>query len=204
MLQVFLPWEGVAAQQAGIELNAFKLEDYGISYGYSPVLAAHPDTLAQNPDLVRTFLAATAKGFEYAAQNPDEAADILVSEVLADTEQGAKPCPLPEPLKPDMVRLSQQMIGQHYVDPKSNSWGVMEVDQWSGFLDWLSKEGLLTSKVQSRLAAAAAVEEVAAAAAAAAQTTSLDGLRSGDVGDAIPRDSINAADLATNAFLPGQ
>lgn len=204
LVQVFLPWEGVAAQQAGIELNTFKLEDYGISYGYSPMVAAHPDTLTQKPDLVKAFLAATAKGYEYAAQNPDEAANILVSEVLADTELGPKPCPLPEPLKPAMVRVSQQLISQHYLNPKSNTWGVMEISQWSAFLDWLSREGLLTSKVQSRLAAAAAPEEVnAAAAAAAGQLSSLDGLRSGDVGDVIPRDSMNAADLATNAYLPG-
>lgn len=204
LLQVFLPWEGVQAQQAGVELNTFKLEDYGISYGYSPVLATHPKTLDKSPDLVKTFLAATAKGFEYAAQNPDEAAEILVREVLADTEQGAKPCPLPDPLKPEMVRLSQQMISQHYLNPKTKTWGIMDMDKWDKFLDWLSKEGLLTTKVQSRLAAAATAEDVAAETAAKDGTTSLDGLRSGDVGEIIPRSSIVAAALATNALLPQQ
>lgn len=33
------------AERAGVQLNTFKLEDYGVAYGYSPVLAAHPDTL---------------------------------------------------------------------------------------------------------------------------------------------------------------
>lgn len=86
-LQVFMPWEGVAAQRSGVELNAFKLSDYDIPYGYSPVLAAHPQTLAQNPDLARAFLAATARGYDYAAQHPDEAAELLCAEVAADVEK---------------------------------------------------------------------------------------------------------------------
>lgn len=32
--------------------------------------------------------------------------------------------------------------------------------------------------------------------------TSLDGLRAGDAGDLLPRDSVSAAQLITNDFLP--
>lgn len=120
-MQVFMPWEGVAAQRAGVELNAFKLGDYGIPYCYSPVLAAHPQTLASNPDMVKTFLAATAKGFEYAAQNPAESAQLLCAEVDADVAASGKQ--LPEPLDPDMVAASQQIIGQHYLEAGSEKWG---------------------------------------------------------------------------------
>lgn len=79
-----MPWEGVAAQRAGVDLNVFKLSDYGIPYCYSPVLAAHPQTLDQNPDVVKAFLAATARGYEYAAEHPAEAAELLCAEVAAD------------------------------------------------------------------------------------------------------------------------
>jgi hypothetical protein len=121
MLQVFMPWEGVAAERAGVELNTFKLADFGIPYCYSPVLAAHPDTLASNPDLVKTFLAATAKGFEYAAQNSAEAAQLLCAEVDADVAKSGKP--LPEPLEKEMVAASQAIIGQHYLEASSKQWG---------------------------------------------------------------------------------
>lgn len=86
-LQVFMPWEGVAAQRAGVDLNVFKLADYGIPYCYSPVLAAHPQTLDQNPGLVKAFMAATARGYEYAAEHPAEAAELLCAEVAADLEK---------------------------------------------------------------------------------------------------------------------
>lgn len=40
---VFMGWEGVEAALKGVELNVFKLNDYGVAYGYSPVMVAHPD-----------------------------------------------------------------------------------------------------------------------------------------------------------------
>lgn len=49
--------------------------------------------------------------------------------------------------------------------------------------------GLLTTKVQSR-------------GEAGELTTSLDGLRGGDAGERITRDSVAAASLFTNDFLP--
>lgn len=74
----------------------------------------------------------------------------------------------------------------------------MDHDVWSKFLDWLSESGLLTSKAQSRDAAAAAGADSSSSSGFA----SLDGMRQGDAGETIPRDSISAADLATNEYLP--
>ena len=42
---IFQGWEGVDAQLRGVELNAFSLDQYGVPYGYTPVLAALPQTL---------------------------------------------------------------------------------------------------------------------------------------------------------------
>lgn len=58
----------------------------------------------EQPDLVRAFLFATAKGYSYAAAHPEDAAAVLCAEVSADT---AATVPLPEPLDADMVKESQ-------------------------------------------------------------------------------------------------
>merc|ERR1740123_1973322 len=55
---IFTHWEGVLAERAGQELNYFRLEDYDIPYGYSPILLAHPQMLSDNADVVKHFLAA--------------------------------------------------------------------------------------------------------------------------------------------------
>ncbi|XP_057848482.1 uncharacterized protein LOC131059073 isoform X2 [Cryptomeria japonica] len=74
---IFSSWEGVEAKRKHIELNEFRLTDYGIPYGFSPVVFAHPDTLKAYPDMVRRFLRATAKGYTYSATNIDKASLIL-------------------------------------------------------------------------------------------------------------------------------
>lgn len=58
----------------------------------------------------------------------------------------------------------------------------MDPARWESFLDWLSGAGLLTTKVQSR-----APKE--------GLSTSLDGLRAGDVGEVIPREAVSASDM---------
>lgn len=42
---VFMGWEGIEAELKGVKLNVFGLEDYNVTYGHSPLLVAHPDTL---------------------------------------------------------------------------------------------------------------------------------------------------------------
>merc|ERR1712072_832749 len=55
---VFLPWEGVEAVQAGMDLTVVQMSDYGIPYGYSPVIARNassPQNL-QRQDIIQTHL----------------------------------------------------------------------------------------------------------------------------------------------------
>ena len=61
-----------------------------------------------NASTAKAFLQATAKGYEYAASHPEEAAEILCSEVAKDTSSQ----PLPTPLDPDMVLQSQQLLSE--------------------------------------------------------------------------------------------
>ncbi len=60
--------------------------------------------------MVRSFLAATAQGYEYAAAHPEEAAAILLEEVANDVAATGKD--LPEPLDKDMV-IEAQVITVH-------------------------------------------------------------------------------------------
>ncbi|KAK9809928.1 hypothetical protein WJX72_001872 [[Myrmecia] bisecta] len=182
---IFEAWEGIEAKQKGVELNAFRLGDYGVPYGYSPLLVAHPDTLREQPDVVRAFLAATAEGFRTAASQPEQAAQHLVS--LAGQEN-ASPL-LPVPLDLDMVTASQRLLQKHYLDA-NKEWGRMEKGRWDTFLDWLSQQGLLTTAVQSR-----SPED--------GVSVTLDDLRQGKAGEPVPRETISSDQLFTNDFLPG-
>lgn len=65
----------------------------------------------------------------------------------------------------------QKILSTCYLNADGN-WGLMTTQKWTEFLEWLGTNGLLTSKIQSRVP----VEGL---------STSLDGLRAGDTGDAI-------------------
>ena len=42
---IFEAWEGVLAKQNGVQLNAFRLSEHQVPYGYSPLLLAAPALL---------------------------------------------------------------------------------------------------------------------------------------------------------------
>ena len=127
---VFMPWEGVQAERDGIELNAFSLDEYGVPYGYTPVLLADPATIETDSDSLSAFLGATARGYEFAADHPEEAARLL-----AETAEG--------PGLDDEAFLveSQRRIGEAYCS--EGEWGWMRHERWAEFVSWLAAENVL-------------------------------------------------------------
>ncbi|WP_455139686.1 ABC transporter substrate-binding protein [Thermophilibacter sp.] len=99
---------------------------------YTPVIAANDDFAKENPDAVRAFLRAAKKGYEYAVDNPDAAADILCAQV-------------PE-LDSDLVHQSQTYLADKYVDD-APSWGVIDADRWAAFYQWLNDNDLVENQL---------------------------------------------------------
>lgn len=63
-----------AAQKAGVEVGKFVYSDHGVDY-YSIGLIASDDTLKNKGDLAKRFVDATIRGYQWAIQNPEAAAD---------------------------------------------------------------------------------------------------------------------------------
>lgn len=125
---VYYAWDGVSTGQAGLETDMLYFKDVVPEFDYySPVILANTDFLAESPDIAKAFLVATAKGYEYAAANPDEAADILCEAV-------------PE-LDPEMVRASQEWIADQY-QAEAEQWGYIDPERWNAFFNWLYDNGL--------------------------------------------------------------
>lgn len=59
-----------------VEIGFMRYADHGLKF-YGSALIAHEETIKSSPDLVRRFVAATLKGYEYAVNNPDEAVAIF-------------------------------------------------------------------------------------------------------------------------------
>ena len=66
-----------AAQKTGLQVGRFVFSDYGINY-YSLGIIASDTMIAQHPDIIKRFVAATMKGYAWAIKNPQGAADDFV------------------------------------------------------------------------------------------------------------------------------
>lgn len=134
---IFLGWEGITAKRRGIDLNTFPVSGT-VPYGYSPLLLAHPKLLETNPELVKTFLDVTARGYAHAAANPDDAAKYLmdVSKHPSLDALGGL----------DFVTEATTFLanGGHYINPAVGKWGVMNEERWTAYVDWLTSAKLLT------------------------------------------------------------
>lgn len=98
----------------------FNFKDYGVPDYYTPVLTVHPDALGANAEVLRAFLRATARGYTFAAENPERAAELLLEAAPA----GSFP-------DPDLVRDSQLLVSRSYLGP-GRAWGEQRAEFWVG------------------------------------------------------------------------
>ena len=129
----FAAWEGIEAGQRDIPLRTFKFTDYGFPDFYQVVLACNDDWLAANPDAAKAFVGATVKGFEFAAANPDEAAQILV-----DQNPGVFDANKALP-----AASQAYMTEQGLLTDAASAVGRQTLETWTGYSSFLYDQGLL-------------------------------------------------------------
>ena len=129
----FAAWEGIEATQRGIDLRTFRFTDFGFPDFYQVVLACDRDWLAKDPSAAKAFVSATARGFGFAALNPDEAAAILVSANPGIFDAN------PELPKASATYMAEQRL---FMDPHAGV-GTQTLEQWSGYSGFLYEQGLL-------------------------------------------------------------
>lgn len=120
---IFYAWTGIEAELRGEPLDMLYLKDYApqLDY-YTPVLTTSEKEIAEHPELVKAFLAATSKGYQYAIDKPEEAAAIL-SKAVPD-------------LDPKLVLASQKWLSPKYTDDASR-WGEQKAEVWKNYADWM-------------------------------------------------------------------
>ena len=134
---VFAGWGQINAEVNGIDTDFFYFKDINDTFDYyTPILIANNDFLESNPDAAKAFLAATAKGYEYAIENPKEAADILINGDSTKSLVGSE----------DLVYASQEWLADQYIADASK-WGYIDPERWDGFYAWLYNEGLITKEL---------------------------------------------------------
>jgi len=128
---IFMGWEGIAAQRQHIALQAFSPTQYCVPNYYTPVIVTNEKTLTNRAEIARRFMNATARGYEYAITNPDDAADLLIK----TTPPGTFP-------DPGLVKESAEYLAPMYKGGKAR-WGEQDLQIWTDYPRFMIVSGRL-------------------------------------------------------------
>ncbi|MBQ8029720.1 MAG: ABC transporter substrate-binding protein [Clostridia bacterium] len=130
---VFYGWSAINAKLSGLEFDYFSFREIDPVFDYyTPVIVANNAFLENSGETAKAFLSATAKGYEYAAENPEEAAEILIRGDETGSLLGSE----------ELVKESQKWISQQYI-ADGEKWGIIDETRWNGFYSWLYNNGLV-------------------------------------------------------------
>lgn len=134
---IYYGWDGIKCEMEGLSTNFLKFADMDSTFDYySPVIIGNNDYMKKNPDVTKAFLSAVKKGYEFAADNADEAADILLKNA-------------PE-LDEKLVKKSQEYLSTQYV-ADADQWGSIDSDRWNAFYQWLNKNKLVDNDLEENV-----------------------------------------------------
>jgi len=136
MAWIFYGCQGFQAKQQGVALNVVMMKDYFdcIPDYYTPVVIASEDTIAKKPEVVKAFMKALSRGYDFAIENPDEAAKILVAAV-------------PE-LDTELVKASQDWLSPYY-KAEAPRWGEQKESVWQNYSNWMVEHGILSAPISA-------------------------------------------------------
>lgn len=130
---VYYAWGGIKAEIEGLQTNYLNFADYGVELDfYTPVIVANDEFLKNKPETAKKALAAIKAGYEYAIENPKEAAQILLKAA-------------PE-LDEELVTRSQEWLKDKY-KAEVERWGYIDQKRWDTFFNWLYENQLIEKQI---------------------------------------------------------
>jgi len=133
---IFDNWEGVEAKTKQIDLNTFSLGEFGIPYGYSPVIIANSNLLIESKRDYSRFINATKQGYLFAVEHKRKSADILKKHVTAYDRANI-----------DLYK-SVKMTAPYF--GSVITCGVMEEQKIKDFLSWLVKHNIEDQRIMEQ------------------------------------------------------
>lgn len=134
---VFYGWGGINAEVNKVDTDYFYFKDLNPTFDYyTPVLIANNEFLKTNPEAAKAFLAATKKGYEYAIENPEKAAQILIDGDETKSLVGSE----------ELVVASQKWLANEYKSDVAQ-WGYIDPARWDAFYAWLYEEKLIEKEL---------------------------------------------------------
>ncbi len=137
---IYYGWSGINAEISGLDFDYWDFASITeeLDY-YTPIIIANNKYLKDNADDAKAFMEATKKGYEYAAENPKDAADILINGDETGSLRGCE----------ELVYKSQEWISKQYISD-AKEWGVIDETRWNKFYKWLYENKLTSNDLTGK------------------------------------------------------
>lgn len=121
----FEGWDNITCEMNNFPINYMPVKDLDerLDY-YTPVIIAGNDTLENRPEMVKKFLKATEKGYQYAISHPEESAELL--------HKHAPDYSL------EMLTKSQEFLAEKYMED-TDVWGIMSDETWDNYTEFMAE-----------------------------------------------------------------
>ncbi len=130
---IYYGWTGVEAELRDFPLNTISFTEYSDALNfYTPVMITNEKLIEEDPEMVEAFTKATAKGYQLAMDEPEQAAQHLI-----DTEPD---------LDEELVIASQKWLTDVY-QGDAPYWGHQERDVWQNYMAWMYENELIDSEL---------------------------------------------------------
>ncbi|CAH2408832.1 ABC transporter substrate-binding protein [Mesorhizobium escarrei] len=125
-------WEGIKAELDGKAQRAFRYADFGVPDQHTNFIGSSRAYLEKNKDTAAAFIAATRRGYAFAVEHAQEAADVLIaanSDVLTD--------------RPLIEASLKALVDGHYLQSPTGAIGTIDPAKMEAIGDYLFKAGAL-------------------------------------------------------------
>jgi ABC-type nitrate/sulfonate/bicarbonate transport system substrate-binding protein len=136
---IYYGWDGIQALMRGLDLNIIMMEDYQefVPDYYTPVIISSEEYINNNPDIVYRFMRAVTRGYNYAIDNPDSSAEILLKYTPESDSE--------------LIKRSQAWLSTRYRDD-APFWGWQNYKVWKDFGEWMFNRGLVEDEFDANSA----------------------------------------------------
>ncbi len=135
---IYYGWTGIEAEIRNFPINYIPEKDIApeLDY-YTPVIITNEKYIKEHPDVIKKFMAATAKGYEYAIKNQEDAANTLLSQVSG--------------MDKELVLKSQAWLSKQYQDD-ATQWGIQKESVWENYAKWMTAHNLIPNMIDAKKA----------------------------------------------------
>ncbi|MCH7323890.1 ABC transporter substrate-binding protein [Solibacillus sp. MA9] len=132
----YINHELVLLNKEGYEMEALRLDDYGVPDNYELVIVAGEKTFNKKKASIEKFWQAVTKGQQFVKEDPEAGLQILLANENADSTLDAE------------VEKESLKILLPLMEDEGVPFGYQEEESWQNVANWLYEAGVIDTKVE--------------------------------------------------------